>query len=98
MLGLTIVGFLGAICFALCAAPQVWKAYKTKSTGDISMLYIILSIGGNVFSGIYIGGTNYLTGYWQIPQYFNYSIALTLVIILMFMKIKYDKLSDKNGK
>lgn len=55
------------------------------------MLYIILSICGNVFSAIYIGGTNYLTGYWQYPQYFNYSIALTLIIILMVMKIKYDK-------
>lgn len=55
MFALTIVGFAAATCFAFCAAPQVWKAYKTKSTNDISMFYIVLSIFGNILSTIYIG-------------------------------------------
>ncbi|MBO7692227.1 MAG: PQ-loop repeat-containing protein [Methanobrevibacter sp.] len=82
---------LGAICFASCALPQVIKALKTKSTNDISLFYIILSIFGNIFSAIYIFGTNYISGYWQWPQYFNYGTALTLIIILLVIKRKYDK-------
>lgn len=88
---LTIIGFLGAICFAFCTLPQVIKAINTKSTNDLSLLYIILSIFGNIFSAIYIFGTNYLSGCWQYPQYFNYGIALILMVILLIIKRKFDK-------
>ncbi len=90
-----ISGGVGAIAFAICGLPQVIKAIKTKSTKDISLFFIILSILGNVFSAIYIFYTNYVTGYWQYPQYFNYGTALTLIIILLILKIRYDK-KDKN--
>ena len=90
-----ICGGIGAIAFAVCSLPQVIKAIKTKSTKDISLFFIILSIIGNVFSAIYIFYTNYIMNYWQIPQYFNYGTALTLIVILMFLKIRYDKAEDK---
>jgi len=84
-------GILGAVFFALCALPQIIKALKTKSTTDISVTYIIFSICGNVFSAAYIFYTNYVTQFWQYPQYFNYSIALTLIVVLYVLKHKYDK-------
>ena len=93
-----ISGILGASCFAINALPQVIKAFKTKSTKDISLFFIVLSILGNIFSATYIFYTNYITGYWQIPQYFNYGIALTLIIVLLFLKIRYDKTVDKETK
>ena len=81
---------MGAAFFAICALPQVIKAVKTKSTKDISYFYIYFSIFGNIFSAIYIFYTNYSNGFWQYPQYFNYSIALSLIIILLYVKTKYD--------
>ena len=81
---------MGAVFFAICALPQVIKAVKTKSTKDLSYFYIYFSIFGNIFSAIYIFYTNYSNGFWQYPQYFNYGIALTLIIILLYVKIKYD--------
>jgi uncharacterized protein with PQ loop repeat len=81
---------LGAVFFAICALPQVIKAVKTKSTKDISYFYIYFSIFGNIFSAIYIFYTNYTNGFWQYPQYFNYGIALSLIIILLYLKTKYD--------
>lgn len=81
---------MGAVFFAICALPQVIKAVKTKSTKDISYFYIYFSIFGNIFSAIYIFYTNYTNGFWQYPQYFNYGIALLLIIILLYVKIKYD--------
>lgn len=96
-----ICGILGAASFAVNALPQVIKAFKTKSTKDISLFFIVLSILGNIFSATYIFYTNYITGYWQIPQYFNYGIALTLIIVLLFLKIRYDKtvkIADKETK
>lgn len=81
---------MGAVFFAICALPQVIKAVKTKSTKDISYFYIYFSIFGNIFSAIYIFYTNYTNGFWQYPQYFNYGIALLLIIILLYLKTKYD--------
>lgn len=81
---------MGAVFFAICALPQVIKAVKTKSTKDLSYFYIYFSIFGNIFSAIYIFYTNYTNGFWQYPQYFNYGIALLLIIILLYVKIKYD--------
>lgn len=88
---ITILGFIGAGCFALCTAPQILRVLKRKSTADISLLFILLSLGGNMCSATYIFYTNWVSGYWQIPQYFNYTIATTLVITLLCLKIKYDK-------
>ena len=81
---------MGAVFFAICALPQVIKAVKTKSTKDLSYFYIYFSIFGNIFSAIYIFYTNYTNGFWQYPQYFNYGIALSLIIILLYVKTKYD--------
>ena len=86
-----VLGFIGAACFALCTAPQILRVLKRKSTADISLLFILLSLGGNLCSATYIFYTNWVSGYWQIPQYFNYTIATTLVVTLLCLKIKYDK-------
>lgn len=86
----TIIGFIAAICFGFCTLPQILRVLKRKSTADISMLFIILSLLGNLCSASYIFYTNLQSGLWQIPQYFNYSVATTMVITLMFLKLKYD--------
>lgn len=86
-----IIGYCGAAAFATCSLPQVIKAYKTKSTGDISIFFIILSIIGNLCSAGYIFYTNYISGMWQYPQYVNYTLATIFIFVLLGLKIKYDK-------
>ena len=83
----TIIGFIGAGAFASCTLPQILRVLKRKSTADISLLFILLSLLGNLASASYILYTNIQGGFWQIPQYFNYTIATTLVVTL---KLKYD--------
>lgn len=87
----TIIGFIGAGAFASCTAPQIIRVLKRKSTADISLLFILLSLLGNLASASYILYTNIQSGFWQIPQYFNYTIATTLVITLLVLKLKYDR-------
>lgn len=87
----TIFGTLGALSFAICSLPSILKAYRTKKTKDISVLFLYLSITGNIFSALFVGYTNYMNGFIQWPLYFNYGIALILVIVLLLLKFKYDK-------
>ena len=86
----TIIGFIGAGAFASCTLPQILRVLKRKSTADISLLFILLSLLGNLASASYILYTNIQGGFWQIPQYFNYTIATTLVVTLLCLKLKYD--------
>ena len=86
----TIIGFIGAFCFASCTLPQILRVRERKSTADISLLFILLSLLGNLASASYILYTNIQGGFWQIPQYFNYTIATTLVVTLLVLKLKYD--------
>lgn len=86
----TIIGFIGAGAFASCTLPQILRVLKRKSTADISLLFILLSLLGNLASASYIIYTNIHGGFWQIPQYFNYTIATTLVVTLLVLKLKCD--------
>ena len=86
----TIIGFIGAGAFASCTLPQILRVLKRKSTADISLLFILLSLLGNLTSASYILYTNIQQGFWQWPQYFNYAIATSLVITLLCLKLKYD--------
>jgi len=87
----TSLGFLSAICFGLCTLPQILRVRKRKSTADISMLFILMSLVGNLSAASYIIYSNIQADFYQWPQYLNYSVATTLVIILLSLKIKYDR-------
>lgn len=84
------MGMLAALCFGFCTLPQILRVKKRKSTGDISLLFVLLSLLGNLTSASYILYTNIQQGFWQWPQYFNYAIATSLVITLLCLKLKYD--------
>ena len=86
-----IFGVIGAISFACNLLPQLIKCYKEKSAKQISVGFIILAFIVNLCSAVFVFYTNYKTGLWQIPIYFNYGIATLLTIILTIMKVKYDK-------
>ncbi len=50
---LEIIGIVGAVCFALCGIPQVYKCYKDKSAQDISWAFLYLWAMGAVCSFVY---------------------------------------------
>ena len=82
-------GIVGAAAFAINLFPQLIKCDKEKSASQISRGFLVLAFIGNICSAIFVFYTNYVTGLWQVPIYFNYGIATTLTLILTIMKIKY---------
>lgn len=88
-----ILGFLSAVCFGLCTLPSILLAKKRKSTADVSLLFLLMSLIGNLSAASYILYSNIQAGFYQWPQYLNYSVATTLVLIMIGMKIRFDKLS-----
>ena len=46
MINADLIGFIAAICTTVCFLPQLIKAWKTKSTKDISLaMFLILTFG-----------------------------------------------------
>jgi len=87
---LSLLGTAAGIFILSGWVEQIYKGYKTKSLKDVSkFLMIFISIGailwliyGIIVSDVYIIGTNVT--------------AIVLMMIVLGMKKRYDKLSKTN--
>lgn len=95
---LHLVGVFGALCFAFCLLPQVVQTYKEKDASGLSWAFLLLSLGGNVASCGYVVYTNFVSGVWQYPLYFNYAVAFVLCILLMVAKKRFNLRNLKEVK
>jgi uncharacterized protein with PQ loop repeat len=90
-----VIGWVGAISFAICSYPQVYKTWRTKSSRDLSFLFLITWFVGEVCTWVYVAHGNYLTGNWQWPLHFNYFFNFLGLVYLLWAKIRY---TDKGKK
>ncbi len=87
---LTLLGTAAGVLILTGWVEQIYKGYKTKSLRDVSkFLMIFISAGailwliyGIIVSDVYIVGTNIA--------------AIILMMIVLTMKKRYDKLSKIN--
>jgi len=80
-----IVGFIGSGIIASALAPQVIKSWKTKSTGDISLLWNSLLLTGLIIFIIYGIGIK------SRPIMIFTSIEASLTLSLLILKLFYKK-------
>tara|TARA_B100000579_G_scaffold196543_1_gene160617 strand:+ start:540 stop:797 length:258 start_codon:yes stop_codon:yes gene_type:complete len=81
---ISYIGFFAGFCTTMAFVPQAIKAWKTKSTKDISLLMFLIFITGVVFWLIY----GILI--FQLPLIVANAITLILAISILVAKIKYD--------
>ena len=89
MLTTTLLGFLGAIMFGLCGIPQCIKTYKDKNAESLSWMFLLLWMGGTLFTTAYIVLVNISMAYIQWPLYLNYIINFCVITYLLYAKYKY---------
>jgi len=81
------IGLVGSICLSLCAVPQCFKAWKTKSVEDLSWGFLALWGTGEILLLGYIitdlGADVYMV--------FNYGINLVCIGFLLGCKLFYSK-------
>lgn len=87
---LTILGIAAGILILSGWVEQIIKGYKTKSLKDVSKYLMVFIAGGSILwliygiivSDIFIIGTNIA--------------AIFLMMIVLFMKKRYEKISKTN--
>ena len=79
----TTIGFIAAACTTACYLPQLYRSWKTRSTGDLSLVMIgALAIG---------------TSLWTLYGIMRSDIVLTaanVVSLTLLLGILFFKLSD----
>ena len=81
-----IAGIAMMLCFMLCYIPQIVKIFKNKSSRDVSLMLIVMSIGG------YISGMVYMfLGTFGLWWFLNYCTGLIMCSTLGYAWFKYKK-------
>jgi MtN3 and saliva related transmembrane protein len=81
--GWTLLGLLAATCTTLSFLPQVIKAWKTKSTSDISIGMFVLLTTGVVLWIVYGAAIG------DIPLVAANVATLLLVATILVLKVKH---------
>ncbi len=81
--GLNILGLIAAACTTLAFVPQATKAWRTRSTKDISLGMFLLMIGGIVLWLIY-GALRV-----DIPLVVANAATLGLAGTILYLKLRH---------
>ncbi|MFA7682265.1 MAG: SemiSWEET family transporter [Candidatus Peribacteraceae bacterium] len=82
-MNIEVVGYMATAIIALSLTPQVYKSWKTKSTKDISIPWILVYITG-LFLWIIYG-----VGIASNPLTLSATIEILVAISLLILKLKY---------
>jgi MtN3 and saliva related transmembrane protein len=78
-----LIGLLAATCTTGSFLPQVIRAWRTRSTRDVSALMFVLLVTGNALWLLY----GALIG--DLPLVVANLITITLVAIILALKLRY---------
>jgi uncharacterized protein with PQ loop repeat len=93
-----IIGWIGGIGFAICAAPLAVSIYRTHETAGLTWWFLILWSIGEVFTLVYVVLVSYYISHvWQYPLIANYVFNFFLLSYCIIMKylIEAGKLSGE---
>ena len=80
-----ILGWLAAFFCTIILVPQIIKTFKTKHTGDLSMLMLIFSAIGNGFWGAHAAMTQ------NVPLMVGATLIMLMSFVLIFYKYNNEK-------
>lgn len=81
-----IAGIVMTLCFMFCYIPQILKICKNKSSKDVSLMLVIMSMCG------YISGMIYLfLGDFGLWWFMNYCTGIVMCSILIWAWFKYKQ-------
>lgn len=85
MTGIDIVGHFGSFLSSITFMPQVYKAWQSKSVGDLS-IYTILIVTFSTVVWLVYG-----FGYMLWPVIICNSIICFLSLVLLYFKLTFKK-------
>ena len=82
---LELAGFIGSVLSSITFLPQVYKVYKTKSAGDLSMTMMLIVTASTIIWLVYGVGKGLM------PVIICNSIICFLSLLLIYFKLTFKK-------
>lgn len=82
----TVTGIVATVFTIGMKIPQIYHSIKTKRTKDISMLFLLLGVLNHITWVMYAIFDNV-----NVPLIVCDAICISLSLVLVVLKIKYDK-------
>jgi MtN3 and saliva related transmembrane protein len=83
--GVEMIGTIGALLICVSSIPQVIKTYITKSSGDLSILYLSILMLGMILLQIYSISVK------DFVFIFGNTLSMIMTGLLIVMWFKYQK-------
>jgi len=83
--GVEMIGTIGALVICVSAIPQVIKTYTTKSSGDLSILYLCILMMGMILLQIYSVSVH------DFVFIFGNTLSMVMTGLLIVMWFNYQK-------
>ncbi|MDT8283499.1 MAG: PQ-loop domain-containing transporter [Gammaproteobacteria bacterium] len=83
-----LFGWMASMLCTFILVPQIYKAFKTRHTDDVSMYMLIISVVGNAFWVAHASLTH------NIPLIVGAGLISAMSIILIIFKYLYDSNND----
>jgi uncharacterized protein with PQ loop repeat len=71
------IAWIGSMLLAACAIPQAFKCYKTKSSGDFSIAFLLMWGAGEALLLIYAVHIG------EVALVINYLTNLIIVVVIL---------------
>jgi uncharacterized protein with PQ loop repeat len=77
---ITLIGWIGGICFAICGAPQAIQSIQQGHADGVNPYFIGLWLSGELLTMVYVYGTR---GFDK-PLFFNYILNVVFISIICY--------------
>jgi len=84
--GIEILGIVGGLVICASVFPQVLKTYSTKSSGDLSIIYLSMLMLGMILLQIYSINVH------DFVFIFGNTLSMIMTGLLIIMWFKYRKI------
>ena len=84
-----VAGTVATVFTITMKLPQIYHTIKTKRTKDISMLFLLIGVLNHITWVIYAVYDNV-----NLPLIICDAVCIFLSMVLLCMKLHYDKLED----
>lgn len=79
---LDVIGWVGSICFAVCAVPQAWQSWRQGHGEGLSWFFLGLWLAGELLVTIYIIPKQ------DWPLLFNYAVNMLCLAVIFKYKLR----------
>jgi len=76
-----LIGWIGAVLFAVCGLPQAWQSIKDGHSKGLNWFFLLAWAGGEILTIVYVFPKA------DLPLLSNYFVNMIFLVIMLYYKL-----------